>query len=155
MSSFDTPDLEELSFYRQLVSNHSDLYQKVQISCSIIVIPQNLSHASLLARDVFESHIFRPSPFFKGKHVSWNELYELEFDANGYIRVVHKKKGVGERLFRIISQEDVRHSQRQHNYSILIVAQPLVDINVVTSVQVNALNKATSNVMLPPVSVER
>jgi hypothetical protein len=127
MASSDTPEVEDLLFYQQLISNHSDLYTKAQDSCSIIVIPQHLSNFSLLTRDSFESHVFRPSPCYIGKHVSWNDKHEIEYDTNDTIRIFYKKEGAGEKRVRILSQEDVRNSQRKRTYTILIVEQPLID----------------------------
>lgn len=124
----DTPELEDLLFYQQLISNFSDFYTKAQESCSVIVIPQHFN-AVLLKRDAFESHIFRPSPMYLRKHVSWNDKYELEFDTNRTIRFFYKKEGAGEKRIKILSQEDVRDSIRQRAYCILIIEQPLVDLN--------------------------
>ena len=81
-----------------------------------MVIPLNVSFGSLLTRDIVASHLFPPSPLFKGKHVSSNDKYEMEFDISRSIRVSYKMKGAGEKLFRIISQEDVRLTHRQRNY---------------------------------------
>jgi len=131
MASSDTPVLEELIFYQQLTSNYSDLYTQAQEICSIIVIPQHLSNPCLLTRDAIESHLFRPSPCYLRKHISWNDKYEIELDNNNNrtIRVFYKKAGAGEKRIKILSQEDVRDSIRQHTYKILIVEQPIIDIN--------------------------
>ena len=152
MSSADTPDLEDLLFYQQLTSNFADLYDQAQESCSFMVIPLNVSYGSLLTRDTVASHLFRPSPLYTGKHVSLNDRCELEFDDNRAIRVSYKKKGAGEKLFKIVSQEDVRYSQRQRNYSFLVVEQPLIDINAFKSPHGNLIARTPSN---PPVSSTR
>ena len=138
MASFDTPELDELPFYQQLTLNFPDLYTKAQEICSIIVIPQYISNCSLLTRDIFESHLYRPSPFYLRKHVSLNEKYEIEFDTNRTIRIFHKKEGLGEKRVKILSQEDVHDSIRQHTYNILIIEQPLVDINGIKALQNNS-----------------
>lgn len=127
--SSEIPDIEDLLFYQQLTSNHADLYVQAQDSCSYMVIPLSVSYGSPLTRDIVASHLFRPSPLFKGKHVSLNDKCEMEFDIGRSIRVSYKTKGAGEKLFRIISQEDVRLTHRQRNYTLLIVEQPLIEMN--------------------------
>jgi hypothetical protein len=141
MALSDTLELEELLFYQQLISNYSELYSKAQDVCSIIVIPQHLSNPSLLTRDIFESHLFRPSPCYIRKHVSWNDKYEIELDTNRTIRVFHKKEGAGEKRIKILSQEDFRDSIRQRAYRILIVEQPLVDLNGMKNSQNGSANR--------------
>ncbi|CAF2078026.1 unnamed protein product [Rotaria magnacalcarata] len=131
MASPDTLELEELVFYQQLISNFHDLYTRAQQLCSILVIPQRLSTTSSLTRDIFESHVFRPSPCYLRKHVSWNDKYEIELDTNRAIRFFYKKDGAGEKRVKILSQEDVRDSIRQRSYSILIIEQPLIDTNAI------------------------
>ena len=152
MASSDTPDIEELLFYQQLTSNHPDLYAKAQDLCSIIVIPQHLSHASILTRDAFESHLFRPSPCYIRKHVSWNEKYEIELDSNRTIRITYKKAGAGEKLIKVLSHEDVRNSLQQRTYSILIVEQPLVDTNGMRNGPKTPPSKTMSKPSAPVVS---
>ncbi|CAF2530236.1 unnamed protein product [Rotaria sp. Silwood2] len=152
MASSDTPELEDLPFYQLLTSNFNDLYIKAQDTCSIIVIPQYLSTTSLLTRDIFESHLFRPSPCYLRKHVSWNDKYEIEFDNNRTIRFFYKKGGAGEKRVKILSQEDVRDSIRQRSYSILIIEQPLIDINVVKNSQNGLLAKTIIKPFTPSVS---
>lgn len=131
MASSETPELEDLLFYQQLTSNFNDLYGKAQELCSILVIPQHLSNASFLTRDMVESHLFRPSPCYLRKHVSLNEKYEIELDTNRTIRFFYKKEGAGEKRVKVLSQEDVLDSTRKRSYSILIIEQPLIDINAV------------------------
>ncbi|CAF4438201.1 unnamed protein product [Adineta steineri] len=121
----DSIELEELQFYKLLTSNFSDLYTKAQSTCSIIVIPQQLSYLFPLKRDIFESHVYRPSPMYVRKHVSWNDKYEIEFDNNRTIRFFYKKDGVGEKRIKVLSQEDVRDTIRKSAYSILIIEQVL------------------------------
>jgi hypothetical protein len=145
MATSDTPEVEDLVFYQQLITSYSDLYLKAQEICSIIVIPQYLSNTSLLTRDVFESHLFRPSPCYLRKHVSCNDKYEIEFDNNRTIRIFYKKEGAGEKRIKILSQEDVRDSIRRRAYSILIVEQPLVDLNGITKSSPNGLQAKLSN----------
>ena len=153
MSSSDTPEVEDLVFYQQLITNYSDLYLKAQEICSIIVIPQYLSNTSLLTRDVFESHLFRPSPCYLRKHVSCNDKYEIEFDNNRTIRIFYKKEGAGEKRIKILSQEDVRDSIRRRAYSILIVEQPLVDLNGMTKPSNGSGGKLTNKSSLPTVKI--
>jgi hypothetical protein len=129
MASFDTPEVEELPFYQLLTSTYSDLYLRAQESCSIIVVPQYLLNTSLLTRDTFESHLYRPSPCYLRKHVSWNDKYEIEFDNNRTIKFFYTKGGAGDKRIKILSQEDVRDSIRKRAYSILIVEQPLIDLH--------------------------
>lgn len=138
MASSETPELEDLLFYQQLTSNFNDLYGKAQELCSILVIPQHLSNASFLTRDMVESHLFRPSPCYLRKHVSLNEKYEIELDTNRTIRFFYKKEGAGEKRVKVLSQEDVLDSTRKRSYSILIIEQPLIDINAVKN-QLNGL----------------
>jgi hypothetical protein len=151
MASSDTPELEDLLFYQQLTSNFPDLYTKAQHECSIIVIPQDLANSSLLTRDAFESHLFRPSPFYLRKHVSWNDKYEIELDNNRTIRLFYKKEGAGEKRVKIVSQEDVRDSIRQRSYTILIIEQPLIDVNVIKTSQNGSFLKPISKPFTPPV----
>jgi len=141
MSSLDTPELDELLFYQELTSSYSDLYTKAQETCSIIVIPQHLTNPSSLTRDIFESHLFRPSPCYLRKHISWNEKYEIEYDNSRILKVFYKKESVGEKRVKVIGKEDVRDTARQRAYSILIVDQPIVDINGAR----NGLAKKPSN----------
>ncbi|CAF1281038.1 unnamed protein product [Rotaria sp. Silwood1] len=152
MASSDIPDLEELRFYQLLTSNFNDLYIKAQDICSIIVIPQYVSNTSSLPRDLFESHLFRPSPFYLRKHVSWNDKYEIEFDNNRTIRFLYKKGGVGEKRVKILSQEDVRDSVRQRSYSILIIEQPLIDIHAIKTSQNGSLLKTINKPFIPTVA---
>lgn len=152
MASSDIPELEDLLFYQQLTSNFSDLYTKAQNTCSIIVIPQYIANSSLLTRDAFESHLFRPSPMYLRKHVSWNDKYEIEFDTNRTIRVFYKKEGAGEKRVKILSQEDVRDSIRQRAYSILIIEQPLIDIHVIKHSQNGSPLKPLTKSLTSPVS---
>ncbi|CAF4050992.1 unnamed protein product [Rotaria sordida] len=152
MASSDTPELEDLPFYQLLTSNFNDLYLKAQEACSIIVIPQHLLNNSTLTRDIFESHLFRPSPCYLRKHVSWNDKYEIEFDNNRTIRFFYKKGGAGEKHVKILSQEDVRDSIRKRSYSILIIEQPLIDINGIKTSQNGSLGKTINKPFIPPVS---
>ncbi|UJR34109.1 hypothetical protein I4U23_021516 [Adineta vaga] len=151
MAQQDIPELEDLLFYQQLTSNFSDLYTKVQEACSIVVIPQYLNTV-ILKRDAFESHIFRPSPMYLRKHVSLNDKYEIEFDNNRTIRFFYKKEGVGEKRIKILSQEDVRDSIRQRAYSILIIEQPLIDLNGLEHVPNTTSFKTIIRPLLPSVS---
>lgn len=150
MATSDVPEVEDLAFYQQLTSSFSDLYSRAQETCSVIVIPAHLNTV-LLKRDAFESHLFRPSPMYLRKHVSWNDKYEIEFDANRTIRLFYKKEGVGEKRVKILSQEDVRDSVRHRAYSILVVEQPLVDISGLE----NATNGAAFRPMTTSVSFPR
>ncbi|CAF0935056.1 unnamed protein product [Adineta ricciae] len=150
MTSSDVPELEDLPFYQQLISNHSDFYAKVQGACSFIIIPQHLN-AVLLKRDAFESHIFRPSPMYLRKHVSWNDKYEIEFDNNRAIRFFYKKQGAGEKRIKILSQEDVRDSARQRTYTILIIEQPLIDLNGFEQISNNSLYKPIIRTLSPTI----
>ncbi|CAF0772154.1 unnamed protein product [Rotaria sordida] len=150
MASSDTPELEDLPFYQLLTSNFNDLYLKAQEACSIIVIPQHLLNNSTLTRDIFESHLFRPSPCYLRKHVSWNDKYEIEFDNNRTIRFFYKKGGAGEKHVKILSQEDVRDSIRKRSYSILIIEQPLIDINGIKTSQNGSLGKTINKPFTPP-----
>jgi hypothetical protein len=143
MASSDTPELDELIFYQELISSYSDLYTKAQESCSIIIIPQHLTNPSSLTRDIIESHLYRPSPCYLRKHLSWNEKYEIEYDNNRTLKVFYKKESVGEKCVKVISREDVRDSIRQRAYSILIVDQPIVDINTTRNSQ-NGLGRRPS-----------
>jgi len=151
MASPDTLEAEDLPFYQQLTSNYSDLFAKAQDICSIIVIPQHLSNSSLLTRDVFESHLFRPSPCYIRKHVSWNEKYEIELDNNRTIRLFYKKEGAGEKRIKVLSQEDVRDSSRQRSYSVLIVEQPLIDTVGIKNSPNGSAKKLANKPSLPPV----
>ena len=105
MASPDTLELEELVFYQQLTSNFHDLYARAQQSCSILVIPQHLSITSSLTRDIFESHVFRPSPCYLRKHVSWNDKYEIEFDTNAAVLINKSGEPVGTRIFGPVTRE--------------------------------------------------
>ncbi|CAF1098503.1 unnamed protein product [Adineta steineri] len=142
----DSIELEELQFYKLLTSNFSDLYTKAQSTCSIIVIPQQLSYLFPLKRDIFESHVYRPSPMYVRKHVSWNDKYEIEFDNNRTIRFFYKKDGVGEKRIKVLSQEDVRDTIRKSAYSILIIEQPLIDITGIET----TLNGSPSRQIIRP-----
>ena len=129
MTAPDIPELEDLYFYQKLTSSFSDVYTRATDVCSIIVIPLNIPNASSLTRDIIESHLFRPSPCFVRKHISCNEKYEIELDSNRTLKVFLKKDGAGEKRVKVLSQEDVRNSVQNRSYSILIVEQPLVDMN--------------------------
>ena len=148
MSTSDTPEIEDLLFYQQLTTTYSELYNKAQDVCSIIIVPLHIANPSFLSRDVFESHLFRPSPCYLRKHVSWNDKYEVEFDSNRTIKIFYKKEGVGEKRIKILSQEDVRDSIRQRAYSILVVEQPIIDLNGTKNSSIlsgNRLQTKTSN----------
>ena len=147
MSTPDTFELEDLYFYEQLVSSYSDLYAKAQKGCSVIVIPQHISNSSSLNRDIMQSHLFRRSPYFVGKHISDNDKYEIEFDNNRTLKVIHKKGGVGEKRIKVLSQEDVRDTIHGHSYNILVVEQPIVDIE-----ESRTLLGGTINNRLAPIS---
>ena len=135
MASSDTPELDDIPFYKELTSSYWDLYSKAQETCSIIVIPQHVTNPSSLSREIFESHLYRPSPFYLRKHISLNEKYEIEYDNSRTLKVVYKKENFGEKCIKVISKEDFRDSVRQRTCSILIVDQPIVDINVSKSSQ--------------------
>lgn len=129
MTSPDIPEVEELYFYQKLTSSFSDVYARAKDICSIIIIPLNVPNATSLTRDIIESHLFRPSPCFVRKHVSCNEKYEIELDNNRTLKVFLKKDGAGEKRVKVLGQEDVRNSVQNRSYSILIIEQPLVDMN--------------------------
>jgi len=155
MASSDTPEVEDLPFYQQLTSNYSDLFAKAQDICSIIIIPQHLSNSFVLTRDAFESHLFRPSPCYIRKHVSWNEKYEIELDNNHTIRIFYKKEGAGEKRVKVLSQEDVRDSVRQRNYSLLIVEQPIIDTIGVKNSLNGSAKKSVNKSSIPPVKFSK
>ena len=152
MASEDISELEELLFYQQLITNFSDLYTKAQDICSIIVVPQYLLN-SLLTRDIFESHLFRPSPCYLRKHISWNDKYEIELESNRMIRIFNRKEGAGEKRIKILSQEDIHDSFRKRSYSVLIVEQPLIEINGMKSIQNSSLTKPMSKSFAIPVKI--
>lgn len=145
MTSSDTPDIEDLLFYRQLVNDYSDLYSKAHEKCSMMIIPQTLPDSSKLSRDVFEAHLFAPSPLYKGKHASFNDQYEIELENHRTIRVTQKKRGAGERSIKILGQEDVHSSQSRRSYTILIIDQPLVDPTRLRSSLNGQLTRVPSN----------
>lgn len=151
MTAPDVPELEDIVFYQQLTTVYSDSYLKAQETCSIIVIPHNSPPASMLTRDIIESHLFRPSPMYIRKHVSCNDKYEIEFDNNRTIRIFYKKEGVGERRVKILSQEDVRDSARQRTYSILIVEQPIIESVGLKNSSNGSANSLTNKSSIPSV----
>jgi hypothetical protein len=83
--------------------------------------------------------------------VSWNDKYEIELDHNRTIRIFYKKGGAGEKRVKILSQEDVRDSIRQRSYNILIVEQPLIDINRVKNSPNSLVNRPINKLSIPSV----
>ena len=141
----DTPDIEDLFFYRQLREDYSDLYSKAHDCCSFMIIPQNLPSSAKLPRDVFESHLFSPSALYKGKHASFNDKHEIEMESGRAIRVTYKGRNAGERSIKVISQEDMYNSQRRRNYTILVVDRPLVELSNIRAVPNGHLSRIPSN----------
>lgn len=131
MSLDDNDELQydDLSFYQQLTTKFGPGFKDATKNCSIIVVPRIEVGDYSLSREVFESHIFLPSPLYRKKHVSLNGWYEIEIDTNNTLRISYKDKGVGSRITKILGQEEIHSSSRPNSYSIIIVDQPLVDIS--------------------------
>jgi len=145
MTSTDTPDFEDLVFYRQLIEDQTDLYSKAHQTCSFMIIPQNLPSSGKLVRDVFESHLFAPSPLYKNKHASLNDKYEIELENNQAFRLTNRRRGAGERSIKILSQEIISSSQNRRSYTIIVIDQPLVELATVRSSLAGRLSRVPSN----------
>ncbi|CAF1490436.1 unnamed protein product, partial [Didymodactylos carnosus] len=126
----DVPELEHCLFYNWLINDFIDLYLKAQNICSLVLVPSSNVTKYDYNREFVESHLFRSSPLFKGKHISLNLKYEISVEDN---RTIHIYKPTTDKLIKILDQENVFDSSTQRSYIILIIDRPLNSTSTLTS----------------------
>lgn len=60
-------DLSENVFFKTLKLKHQGIYDEAERNCWLICVPTTASCVGLtLTKDVIETHILQPSPYFQG-----------------------------------------------------------------------------------------
>ncbi|CAF0992421.1 unnamed protein product, partial [Didymodactylos carnosus] len=116
------PELDHCLFYNWLTNDFADLYSKAQTVCSLVLVPSSNVTKHDCNREFIESHLFRSSALFKGKHTSLNQKYEISIEDN---RTIYIHKPVTDKLIKILDQENVFDSLTHRSYILLIIDRPL------------------------------
>ncbi|ESO82418.1 hypothetical protein LOTGIDRAFT_237017 [Lottia gigantea] len=123
--SYDMDELDINPFFRALQTTFSDLYEKAQEKCYLVCVPQksNLVGASINQK-LLESHILRPSPYFKGQYISqYNpDNQTVSIEDNG--QIIHLLQGYKDKKTIRILSEELAYNKNYQPYKILIVEEP-------------------------------
>ncbi|CAL1542782.1 unnamed protein product [Lymnaea stagnalis] len=122
----DIDELEVNPFYKALQSQYVDLYERAQECCYLLCIPQSSTISSnAINTDFVETHILRPSPYFKGQfmttHSSNSKTLGLSDDSR-YFRTINGFT-VTEEIH--ILGEELAYNRDYKPYKILILDRPL------------------------------
>lgn len=122
----DIDELEVNPFYKALQSQYVDLYERAQECCYLLCIPQSSTISShAINTDFVETHILRPSPYFKGQfmttHSSSSKTLDISDDGQ-YFRTLQGFTVTDE--IRILGEE-LAYNRDYKPYKILILDKPL------------------------------
>ncbi|XP_076453423.1 ankyrin repeat domain-containing protein 27-like isoform X2 [Babylonia areolata] len=112
--------------WTNLTSTPSSVRFRAQERCYTICIPQSSSiQASAINKDFAETHILRPSPYFKGElltiHGNSSRTVSLDEDAHTITTV----EGFPSKVIARITSEELAYNKEYKQYRILILNQPL------------------------------
>ncbi|WAR01534.1 Y5897-like protein [Mya arenaria] len=117
-------DIDELDinpFYRALQTKFLSAYEEAQERCYMICIPKSSClEGAAISRKLIETHILRPSPFFKGQFTtlkSDSQLLVVDDNAR-FISTVEVKTNI-----KIVGEE-LGYNKEYKPYKMLIVARP-------------------------------
>ncbi|BFZ04345.1 hypothetical protein BsWGS_07384 [Bradybaena similaris] len=122
----DIDELDINSFYIALQSKYLDLYERAQKNCYLLCIPQEGSfNPNGISTDFVETHILRPSPYFKGQfmttHSSNVRTVTLSEDGQTFTTLL----GFDIEVTVKILSEELAYNKDYQQYKILILEQPL------------------------------
>jgi len=122
MGEVDTQeDLAYNPFFKTLKQKFSSIYQQAEKNCFLICIPSAVSCSGLLiTKDLIESHIFQPSPFFRGEFFSLNKRTVDIEDS-----LVITKTGYSEKKRVRILFEELFYNKQYKSFRVLCVENPL------------------------------
>ncbi|XP_052802594.1 ankyrin repeat domain-containing protein 27-like [Mya arenaria] len=120
-------DIDELDinpFYRALQTKFLSAYEEAQERCYMICIPKSSClEGAAISRKLIETHILRPSPFFKGQFTTLkSDSQLLVVDDNA--RFISTVEGFPVKTNIKIVGEELGYNKEYKPYKMLIVARP-------------------------------
>ncbi|KAK7475050.1 hypothetical protein BaRGS_00033731 [Batillaria attramentaria] len=122
----DVDELDINPFFRALQAKFSDLYDQAQKKCYTICIPQSSTICeSGINTDFAETHILKPSPYFKGELLTSHSQNpkSVTFEESG--QYLTTGAGFASELRVKIISEELAYNKEYKQYRILILNQPL------------------------------
>ncbi|KAK3782957.1 hypothetical protein RRG08_065867 [Elysia crispata] len=121
----EVDELEINPFYNALQTKYIDMYERAQECCYILCVPQSQSlNPNLISPGFVETHILRPSPYFKGQymttHSSNSKTLKLS-DDNQYFTTL---QGFSEEKNIKILSEELAYNKDYKQYKVLILERP-------------------------------
>ncbi|GFO43143.1 ankyrin repeat domain-containing protein 27 [Plakobranchus ocellatus] len=118
-------ELEINPFYNALQTKYVDMYERAQECCYILCIPQSQSlNPRLISPGFVETHILRPSPYFKGQYMTTHSANSKTLKLSDDGQYFTTLQGFyDERTIRVLSEE-LAYNKDYKQYKVLIIERP-------------------------------